>query len=198
MEKIKIGARTFLYPMPTTLVGANVNGKPNFLTIAYCGIAQRRPAMITVALGKMHYTNQGIKENGTFSVNIPSEEMVVITDYCGIVSGKNVDKSALFEVFYGQLQTAPMIRECPINLECKLVQVLDLGGTNETFIGEIMETYAGEQYLTNGFPDIKKVKPIVFSIYENSYWAIGEHLGRAWSIGKEFQPKEVGPCKTLC
>ena len=186
MEKIKIGAKTFLYPMPITLVGANVVGKPNFLTIAYCGIVQHNPAMIAVTLGKAHYTNAGIKENKTFSVNIPSEEMVVITDYCGIVSGKNVDKSILFTTFYGELKTAPMIRECPINLECKLAQTLDFGGIDEIFIGEIVEAYAEGKYLTNGLPDIKKIKPIIFSMHDNNYWKIGDHLGRAWNIGREF------------
>ena len=186
MEKVKIGAKTFLYPMPTTLVGANVNEKPNFLTIAYCGIVHHEPAMIAVTLGKKHHTNTGIKQNGTFSVNIPSQEMTVITDYCGIVSGKQVDKSVLFETFYGELKTAPMIRECPINLECKLTQTLDFGGMNEIFIGEIVQAYAESKYLTAGLPDIKKVSPIVFSMHDNNYWKVGEHLGKAWKIGMDF------------
>ena len=186
MEKIAIGAKTFLYPMPTTLVGANVGGKPNYLTVAYCGIVQHNPALIAVSSGKKHYTNAGIKENGTFSVNIPSEELVTITDYCGIVSGTSVDKSILFEPFYGKLKTAPMIKECPLNLECKLVQTLDYGGSAEIFIGEIVEAYSEEQYLTNGLPDIKKIKPIVFSMHDNTYWKIGEHLAPAFKIGKKF------------
>jgi flavin reductase (DIM6/NTAB) family NADH-FMN oxidoreductase RutF len=186
MEKIAIGAKTFLYPMPTTLVGANVRGKPNFLAVAYCGIVQHSPAMIAVNSSKAHYTNAGIKENGTFSVNIPSEDMVTITDYCGIVSGKTIDKSTLFETFYGKLETAPMIKECPINLECKLLQTLDYGGTGEIFIGEIVEAYSEERYLTGELPDIKKIKPIVFSMHDNNYWKIGEHLGRV-GIGKKFK-----------
>ena len=73
--------------MPITLVGATVNGKPNYLTVAHVGIMNHaQPTYITVGLGKMHYTNAGIKENKTFSVNIPSEDMVVKTDYCGIVT----------------------------------------------------------------------------------------------------------------
>ena len=78
MKKLEIGAKTFLYPMPTTLVGANVRGKPNYLTVAYCGIVNHTPPAISVALGKAHYTNIGIKENGSFSVNIPSEELAKI------------------------------------------------------------------------------------------------------------------------
>jgi flavin reductase (DIM6/NTAB) family NADH-FMN oxidoreductase RutF len=142
--------------------------------------------MIAVNSSKAHYTNAGIKENGTFSVNIPSEDMVIITDYCGIVSGKTVDKSTIFETFYGKLETAPMIKECPINLECKLVQTLDYGYTHEVFIGEIVEAYSEDRYLTGGLPDIKKIKPIVFSMHDNNYWKIGEHLGRV-GIGKKFK-----------
>lgn len=187
MDKKKIGANTYLYPMPTTIVGANVNGKANFITIAYCGIVQHRPPMIAVTLGKIHYTNAGIKENGTFSVNIPSEEMVKITDYVGIKSGREIDKSQLFGVFYGELKTAPMINEAPLNLECKLIKILDFGGANEVFIGEIVQAYANEGILTNGLPDIKKINPIVFSMHDNNYWKIGEHLGKAWNIGRNFQ-----------
>lgn len=188
MEKREIGAKTFLYPMPTTLVGANVGGKPNFLTIAYCGIVNHNPPAISIALSKRHYTNPGIRENKTFSVNIPSVEMVKITDYCGLVSGKNVDKSQLFDVFYGKLETAPMIKECPLNMECKLVQTLEFT-VDEVFIGEIVAAYADERYLTDGLPDIKKINPIVFSMHDNKYWKVGEHIGRAWNIGKEFKNK---------
>lgn len=172
--------------MPTTLVGARVNGKPNYLTVAFCGVVQASPPMIAVTLGKMHHTNEGIRENQCFSVNIPSQDMVEITDYCGIVSGKRTDKSEIFETFYGKLETAPMIRDCPVNLECRLIDILDLGGASEVFIGEIVESYAEERYLCNEIPDIEKIKPIVFSMYDNNYWGIGEHLGKAWSIGKNF------------
>ena len=186
--KQAIGAKTCLYPMPCVLVGANVQGKPNYLTVAYCGIVQHQPPMLAITLNKRHYTNAGIVENGTFSVNIPSASMVEVTDYCGLVSGRQHDKSALFDTFYGMLGTAPMIRACPLSLECKLREQLDVGGTNDIFIGEIIEVYADERVLTNGVPDIRKIDPIIFSMYDNNYWRIGPHLARAWSVGKEFTP----------
>jgi len=189
MEKVEIGARTFLYPMPTILVGANVRGKANYLTVAYCGIMNHNPPTISIALGKSHYTNIGIKENGTFSVNIPSEELVKITDYCGLVSGHKVDKSEIFETFYGKLKTAPMIRECPLNLECKLIQTLEFP-VGEAFFGEIVAAYSEERYLTGGLPDIKKINPIIFSMHDNNYWKVGEHLARAWNIGKELKSRK--------
>jgi len=85
--KQKIGKACHLYPSLTTLVGANVKGKPNFLTIAHVGIMNHGlPEYLSVSLGKMHYTNAGIKENKTFSINIPSEEVVARADYCGMVT----------------------------------------------------------------------------------------------------------------
>ncbi|GBF34918.1 flavoredoxin [Desulfocucumis palustris] len=189
MKKIKMGAKTFLYPMPVTLVGVNINGKPNYLAVAYCGIVGTSPAMIAIALRDSRYTNTGIKENGTFSVNLPSSKMIKVTDYCGLVSGRKVDKSKLFNTFYGELKTAPMINECPVNLECKLIRVLDCGGSHEIYIGEIVETYAGEECLTNDLPDIKKISPILLSIYDKSYWEVGVYLGKAWGIGGEFRPE---------
>ncbi len=189
MAKKTIGSKTFLYPMPTVIVGAEVKGKPNFLVIAYCGIVNHSPAMIAIASNKAHYTNEGIKEAGAFSVNIPSTAMVKITDYCGIASGRNTDKSKLFKTFFGRLKNAPMIEECPLNLECKLVKTVVVGDTHEIFIGEIVETYTDDKYLTNGLPDIKKIDPIVFSMHDNNYWKVGEHIAHAWQVGKDFNPR---------
>jgi flavin reductase (DIM6/NTAB) family NADH-FMN oxidoreductase RutF len=187
MAKINVQLRTFLFPMPTTIIGANVNGKPNYLTIAYCGTVQADPPMLSVALNRHHYTNAGIKVNRTFSVNIPSEKMVEITDYIGINSGHKVDKSGIFKCFYGQLNTAPMIHECPLNMECRLVQVVDIPGRDELFIGEIVSIYSEKQYLSGDMPDINKIRPIIFSYGDNNYWKLGEYLGPAWEIGKEYK-----------
>lgn len=190
MIKKTIGARNYLYPMPTVLAGAIVNDKPNFITVAYCGIVQNKPPMIAIALGKMHYTNIGIKQNKQFSICLPSESMLEVTDYIGIYSGKQVDKSELFNVFYGTLDKAPMIDECPLTMECKLIDALDYGGTSDIFIGEIIQVYTSDEYITEGLPDIKKLKPIAFSMYDNNYWSIGNHLGKAWLVGKDFNPNE--------
>jgi len=186
MEKKQISAKPFMYPMPTMLIGANISGKPNFMTIAFCQMLCSSPPIFGLASMKTHYTNIGIKKNRTFSINIPSEEMVKATDYCGLVSGHKVDKSKVFDIFYGNLGTAPMIQECPINMECKLVQILEFGN-NEIFIGEIVGSYAEERYLTDGLPDIKKISPIIFSM-DTSYWKVGGFLGKAYSVGKGFEP----------
>lgn len=187
MNKIKMGSKDCLYPNPIVLVGVNVNDKPNYLNVSYCGIVNRIPAMISISLNRLHYSCDGIKQNKTFSINIPSESMLKVTDYCGIVSGKEVDKSKFFKTFYGELKNAPMIDECPINVECEVINELDLGGTNITIIGKVVQTYTEEKYLTNGIPDLKKIDPILLSIYEFNYYNVGEKIGKAWDIGKNYE-----------
>jgi len=189
MVKNKIKSGVFLYPMPIVIVGALVNIKPNFMPIAWCNIVEHKPPMIFISAHQSHYTNNGIKENNTFSVNIPSADMAELMDYLGIKSGRDIDKSNLFEIFYGDLKSAPMITQAPINLECKVVKTVDIETGHEIFIGEIVNVYAEEKYLTKGIPDVKKFNPIVFTMNDNNYWKIGEHIGRAWSIGRNYKPK---------
>jgi len=170
--------------MPTTLVGANVDGKPNYITIAHVGIMDL--GSVSLGMHKMHYTNAGIKENETFSVNIPSVEMIKETDYCGLVSGKKADKASVFENFYGKLKTAPMIKECPINMECKLIRTVDFP-QHDIFIGEVVETYCDEECLADGIVDFAKIQPILFVMNDKSYWKLGERFAKAWDIGKELK-----------
>ena len=187
MKKKELEPKNYLFPMPTVLVGATVDGKPNFLTVAYCGIVNITPPTISVALNKAHYTNQGVRANGTFSVNIPSAAMAEATDYCGLHSGNQVDKSRVFEVFYGKLKTAPLIKTAPVNLECKLLHTLFLD-PDELFIGEIVAAYANDDCLHDDSLEIKKIDPLIFSTSDKSYYRVGEKLGKAWSIGKNFKP----------
>lgn len=187
MMKNKIRIGPYLYPMPVVLIGVQFNNRPNFMPLAWVSIIEHKPPMISISSSQSHYTNKGIIENKCFSVNTPSEVMVISTDYCGIKSGKEFDKSKVFEVFYGDLETAPMITESPLNLECSLIKTIDLGKGHDIFIGEIINAYSEDKYVTNGIPDIKKMNPFLFSMNDNNYWKIGEHIGRAWSIGKQYE-----------
>ena len=187
MEKINIGTTAFVYPMPMTLVGANVGGRPNFMAVGWINRCNYKPPLLVAGLNKRHYTPEGIRENETFSVNIPSIEMIEETDYCGLVSGRKIEKSELFEVFYGELKTAPMIKQCRMNIECRLFDIHELP-TNNLYIGEIVAAYTEEKYLTkDGKPDIKKINPFVLTMPDNSFWAVGEYLGKAWGIGKKLK-----------
>lgn len=184
-----IGPVNALYPMPTTLVGATVNGRPNFLTVAHVGILNHgTPQYLSIGLGKSHYTNAGIQEYRTFSICVPSETQMVETDYCGIMTGKKTNKATLFDVFYGDLQTAPMIRQCPVNMELKLHDVMDLK-THDIFIGELIQTYADENAMTDGKIDLQKVRPLLFDMFEKQYWTLGNVIGNCWNVGKELKKR---------
>jgi flavin reductase (DIM6/NTAB) family NADH-FMN oxidoreductase RutF len=185
MEKVKIDRNAFVYPMPMTLIGALVEDKPNFLAAAWVTRVNMKPPMIAVALGG-HYTNKGIDAKKVFSVNIPDTSLIEKTDYCGIVSGATRDKSTLFDVFYGELKDAPLIRECPIAMSCRVLQSIDLPA-DTLYIGEIVEVFSEDRYLTDGIPDIKKINPFTLSMPDNHYWGIGEVVGRAWQAGKKLK-----------
>ncbi len=190
MKKNKIPPRAYLFPMPVVLIGANVNGRPSFETLAYVGIVEHDPPLISIASWVTHYTNIGIKENGTFSVNTPSEDLAELIDYCGIVSGKEIDKSEVFDVFYGDLKTAPMASLSPLNLECEVIktfkisELVEVEGGHEIFIGKIVSAYADEKYLTEEIPDISKFKTYTYTL--NNYWKVGEKLASAFEIGKKY------------
>jgi flavin reductase (DIM6/NTAB) family NADH-FMN oxidoreductase RutF len=184
MEKTKLGPQTLLFPMPAVLVGAQVNETANFMTAAWCGIAASTPPALTVALRPARFTLAGVQATGTFSINVPSADMAKVVDYCGIYSGHREDKSGLFQVDYGVLQTAPLIRECPVNLECKVLHALDLG-SHRLIVGEIVESHVRSDCMVDGQPDAAKIDPIVYLTGNQQYCRLGEMVGRAFSIGKK-------------
>ena len=191
MGKVSIGPQALIYPMPALLVGVNVDDKPNFMTVAWGGIADSEPPMISVAIQHHHYTLKGIRQNLTFSVNVSSSDLIKETDYCGIISGSKVNKVEVcqFSVFYGKLKDAPLIEQCPVNLECRVVHILDLG-SHSLVIGRIEETYVSESCLTDGKPDVDKIKPIIYSKgTARQYRAFGDVVAKAFSIGRELKPK---------
>jgi flavin reductase (DIM6/NTAB) family NADH-FMN oxidoreductase RutF len=172
--------------MPIVVVGAVVDGKVNYLTVAWVSRVNPDPPMIGVALGKGHHTNKGIRERKEFGVSIPGVDLVKAVDYVGLVSGVKTDKSGVFESFQGMLKYAPMIRKCPLTVECKVATTVDLPG-NEFFIGEIVGVYAEERCLTDGKPDFEKIKPFLLTMPDNQYREVGKIIGSAWGIGKDFQ-----------
>ncbi len=186
MDKITMGPKTLMYPMPVVLVGANVGGKPNYMAAAWCSIACMAPPMAVVAVNHARHTLKGIEENKTFSINVPSTRQAIEADHCGMVTGARADKSKVFESFYGTLKTAPMARECPVNLECRLFDTVDCG-SHLLCIGEIVETYADKGVVSGGMPDIKKVDPLIYS--DGKYYRVGEFLTGAFSTGKAYKKK---------
>jgi flavin reductase (DIM6/NTAB) family NADH-FMN oxidoreductase RutF len=192
MKKIPIGPQTLIYPKPALLIGANVDGRPNFMTLAWGGIANGEPPMISVALRYRHHTLKGIRQNSSFSVNIPSHDMAKQTDYCGITTGAAVDKVKVcnFVVSYGVLNTAPLIEQCPVSLECQVVHIMDLG-SHSLVVGRIVETYVSESCLTDGKPDVGKIRPLIYSGSPAcEYLELGRVVAKAYSVGREMGQPE--------
>jgi flavin reductase (DIM6/NTAB) family NADH-FMN oxidoreductase RutF len=186
MEKIKLGPKAvYPYPMPMALVGATVDKKPNFLAVAWLSRVNMTPPIMAVSLGRKSYTLPAIEKNGVFSICFPGIDLMEEADFCGIYSGLETDKSNLFNIFFGQLEAAPMIKECPLCMECKLVQTVELQ-TNNLYLGEIVAAYAEERYMTGGKLDISKMNAFVLTMPDNNYWKVGHHMGKAWDMGRHL------------
>lgn len=186
MDKIELGPMPYMSVMPSVLVGVNVNGKPNYMTAAWATVACLNPPMVCVALNKARYTVKGLEENKTFSLNVTTTDQVIETDHCGLVSGANRDKSKVFHSSYGKLKTAPLADECPVNIECRLFNSIECG-SHILYVGEIVEIYADKSCVTDGKPDITKVKPIAYA--QAAYFKVGNEIGKAFSDGKKYTGK---------
>jgi len=186
MDKITVGPMPYMSVMPALLVGANVKGKPNYMTAAWATTACMAPPMVCVAINHARYTAKGIEENNTFSLNVPSAKLAVETDHCGLVSGAQEDKSKVFRSFYGKLKTAPMAEECPVNIECTVFMAVDCG-SHTLYIGEIAEIHLDRACATDGKPDITKIDPIIYA--QSAYFSVGKEVDKAFSVGKKYKKK---------
>jgi flavin reductase (DIM6/NTAB) family NADH-FMN oxidoreductase RutF len=182
VDKVDIGTQAFI-PMPVVLLGTRVAGRPNFMAVGWAARVNTSPPLIAVSVNKRHHTAEALKEGESFSLNVPGRPLAEKTDYCGLVSGRSVDKSEVFAVFYGTLADAPLIRECPLCLECLVAEVHDLPD-HVLCIGEIVAAHADRECLSEGRPDARKIDPLILTMPDNSYWALGDHVGRAWGMGK--------------
>ena len=187
--KQSIGPRTIAFPTPTWVVGTyNREGTPNIMTAAWGGICCSRPPCIYVALRKATYTHGNIMNRRAYTVNIPSENYVMEADYCGIASGREVDKFVTcgFTPVKSSIVDAPYIDEVPLVLECNVLKIVELG-LHTQFVGEIMDVKSDSSVLTeDGLPDIAKVKPIIFEPSNRRYYGLGSTIGQGFSIGKRL------------
>ena len=181
-EKQNIGSVLALYPKPMTVIGAEVNGKVNWLVVGHTGIIGHD--RILVSMSKSHYTNQGIKESKKLSVNLVSREMLPKADYVGSVSGASVDKSEVFEYHWGENGT-PVIDASPLTMECDVVDIYETEGF-DNFVCSIANTYAAPDVLDDkGKLDYTRLKPILFEFPTYSYLATGEIIGKCLNLDKQ-------------
>lgn len=175
MNKTNIGPKLALYPMPLTVVGAEVNGKVNWLIVAHTGIIGHN--RILVSMSKSHFTNQGIRESKKLSINLVSREMLPNADYVGSVSGTDTDKSEVFDYHWGENGT-PVIDLSPLTMECNVIDHFDSEGF-DNFICSVANTYAAPDMLgADGALDYTKLKPVLFEFPTYSYLATGEVIGK--------------------
>jgi len=187
--KKSFGAKTLVFPTPVWIICTyNQEGKPNAMTVAWGGVCSSQPPCIAISVRAATYTHGNILSHKAFTVNVPSASHVRAVDYCGIATGKKVDKFSVtgFTAVRSEKVDAPYIQEFPLILECKLLSKSEIG-IHTHFIGEIVDVKAEESVLDeNGLPDMLKVKPIIYGPEIRSYFGIGEYLGEGHSIGKDL------------
>lgn len=178
-EKQNIGNLLALYPKPMTVVGAEVEGKVNWLVVGHTGIIGHD--RILLSMSKSHYTNQGIRKSKKLSVSLVSREMLPKADYVGSVSGASVDKSEVFEYHIGENGT-PVIDISPLTMECNVVDIYETDGF-DNFICSVVNTYVSPNVLgDNGKPDYTRLKPVLFDFPTYSYLATGEVIGKCLQL----------------
>ena len=180
-EKQNIGNLLALYPKPMTVVGAEVEGKVNWLVVGHTGIIGHD--RILLSMSKSHYTNQGIRKSKKLSVSLVSREMLPKADYVGSVIGASVDKSEVFEYHIGENGT-PVIDISPLTMECNVVDIYETEGF-DNFICSVVNTYVSPDVLgDNGKPDYTRMKPVLFDFPTYSYLATGEVIGKCLQLDK--------------
>lgn len=172
MEKVQLKPQSMLIPLPATMVSCQVEGeKPNIITISWIGIVNSDPPMLSIAVTPKRYSHRIIKDSGEFVVNMTSEDNLKETDFCGNRSGRDYDKFKEMNLtpIRGKVVSAPLIKECPINLECKVRQS-HLLGSHEMFVAEIVMVHIdGDLLGQDGRPDIDKLKPLVYCTVAREY-----------------------------
>jgi flavin reductase (DIM6/NTAB) family NADH-FMN oxidoreductase RutF len=187
--KQSIGSKTIVYPTPVFVVGTyDKDGKPNVMTAAWGGICCSKPPCLAISLRKATYTYGNIMDQQAFTINIPSQEHVKEADYFGLVSGRKRDKFADTGLSPGKSDhvNAPYVKEFPLVLECKVLHTFEIG-LHTQFVGEIIDVKVEESCIgEDGIPDIEKVRPILFAPESLGYFAVGQYLGKAFSMGKQI------------
>jgi len=180
MAKKSLKPTTALLFTPVALVTCqDGTNRPNIITLAWVGVVNSEPPMISIAIRPGRYSHGIIKKTNEFIVNLPTIEVLKEMDFCGVVSGSKVDK--FFETKLTPLAAeklkCPLIKECPINLECRVKQVLSLG-SHDLFLGEVVAAHMDEEVQgEKGRLDLQKARPFAFCPGAAEYWSFGEKVG---------------------
>lgn len=176
-----------LYPLPVVLIStADNKGRKNVFTVAWTGTICSDPPMVSISVRPERYSYPMIKESGEFVINLTTEELARATDYCGVISGRDVDKFEKMNLtpIPGEVVKAPLIKESPINIECVVKEIKPLG-THDMFLAEVVKVHADEKYMdANNKFHLSDAKPIVYS--HGSYMTVGRTIGTfGYSVRKK-------------
>jgi flavin reductase (DIM6/NTAB) family NADH-FMN oxidoreductase RutF len=193
--KVNLPPKTILLPSPVLIIGTyGSDGKPNIMAAAWGGIGSSNPPCVGISLREATLSYHNIKQTEAFTVNIPSEKYFKEADYVGMVSGRDCDKfkDTNLTPEKSKLVNAPIVKEFPYALECKLIKQVELG-SHTMFIGEIVGIVADSEVLSpNHLPDIEKVRPMIFGSFGSmAYYNVGNKLADAFSIGNELKQKLI-------
>lgn len=191
MSKIEFKAGNMLYPLPAVMVScADQKGNDNILTIAWTGTICSNPPMVYISVRPERHSYQMVKETGEFVINLTTKELTFATDYCGVRSGKNVDKWKEMNLTRqpSRKVAAPSIAESPVNIECKVTEVKELG-SHSMFLAEVVSVSVDEQYFDeNNKFDLSKANLMVYS--HGEYYDLKDLLGTfGYSVKKDKKKK---------
>lgn len=182
--KRRLGPQALLLTNPVLLVGSDIDGKPNFTAISWAGMVNSEPPMLSISVRPGRYIHKGITALRCFSVNIPSVDQMSQTDYCGVVSGARSNKAedCGFTVFRGIRTQTPLIADVPVNLECEVVSIQNLG-THDLIVGRIVEVHVDETCIVDGKPDPGLIRPFTYAgaCVRKEYRSLGDPIGQAYS-----------------
>ena len=192
MGKQNFKPGNMLYPLPAVLVSvADKDGNSNLLTIAWTGTICSDPPMVSISVRPERYSYHMIEETGEFVINLTTEELAFATDYCGVKSGKNVDKWKDMKLtkIPGEKVNVPMVKESPVNIECRVTEKKELG-THHMFLAEVVAVHADEKYMDeNGRFHLNDAKPLVYS--HGRYLSVGEEISVIVLKSKNRNPLKV-------
>ena len=186
MAKVQWKAGTFIYPIPAVMVSCGTMEKSNIITVAWTGILNTNPAMCYISVRPERYSHDMIKENGEFVINLTTEKLARATDWCGVISGRNRDKFKEMKLTKekGNFVKAPLIKESPVSVECRVKEIIPLG-SHDMFVAEVLSIDADENYIDEkGAFDISKCNLMAY--VNGGYYPLGKKIGKfGFSVQKK-------------
>lgn len=175
-----------LYPVPVVMVTVGAGSKDDIVTIAWTGTINSDPPMVSVSVRKSRYSHELLMKNGEFVVNLVTVELTRAMDFCGVKSGRDIDKFEAVSLTRGSANTVsvPVIAESPVNIECKVKQVIELG-SHDMFLGEVTAVQIDDRYMdADGRFDLAKADLIAYS--HGQYYGLGDNIGKfGYSVQKK-------------